>query len=183
LGPFGQALAIIQAGIAGVRGASAISRINSTQIEGGGGAFALGGPVFGPSHQAGGIKFSVGGQVNEMEGDEIILTKGVYQNPVLRGIASDLNVMGGGRSFALGGPVLQDRPMVPTNTSTSTLSANLNGGAAQSNSNALSNREIMEVLMRIEQNTKQTADKPVLALTQIKTGIESLYDVENDATF
>lgn len=55
------------------------------------------GVLDGPSHEDGGIPLFA-------EGQEIILTKGVYRNPTLRNMASQLNVAGGGRSFAAGGP-------------------------------------------------------------------------------
>jgi len=179
LGPLGQVLAVVQAALAAARGASAVSRLNSVQIQGGE-SFADGGPVFGPSHQAGGIKFSVGGQVNEMEGNEIILSKGVYQNPVLRGLASDLNVMGGGRSFALGGPVLQDRGFTNTGGSRdlSTASAQVGGSGAADDL-----RMMEEILLRIESNTRVSAEKPVLAVTQIREKLQQLQDTESDATF
>tara|TARA_R110002167_G_scaffold81296_2_gene222672 strand:+ start:7950 stop:10592 length:2643 start_codon:yes stop_codon:yes gene_type:complete len=61
--------------------------------------FAKGGILLGPSHAQGGIKTPYG----ELEGNEIVLTKGVTQNPRLRSMASQLNVAGGGRSFAAGG--------------------------------------------------------------------------------
>lgn len=48
------------------------------------------GKVFkGPAHENGGIPV-------EVEGDEIILTKGVYRDPLLRNIASMINQAGGG---------------------------------------------------------------------------------------
>ena len=183
LGPVGQVLGIIQAGIAAARGASAIAKINSTEIEGSGGAFAEGGVVYGPSHQAGGIGFNVKGKKGrfEMEGNEIILTKGVYENPVLRAMASDLNEMGGGRSFALGGPVMQDRGFVSTSPSASTTAS---AAVSSGQTGAAVNFQRMEILLEeIAINTRETAEKPVLALTQIKTGLEGLYEVENDATF
>jgi uncharacterized cupredoxin-like copper-binding protein len=177
LGPFGQALAIIQAAVAAARGASAISRINSTQIESAGGeSFADGGPVFGKSHRDGGIPFLAGGQRHEMEGGEIILSKGVYQDPALRSAASVINQLGGGRSFALGGPV--SAPVRSGFTSTST------SPAASTGSSALLDTRNMEALMQENvQLLRVIAEKPVLALTDIKDGLETLYDVENDATF
>jgi hypothetical protein len=56
------------------------------------------GVLHGPSHERGGIPLVA-------EGKEIILSKGVYYNPALRRAASAINVAGGGRSFAAGGPV------------------------------------------------------------------------------
>jgi len=42
----------------------------------------------------------------EVEGGEVILTKGVTDNPSLLAAASQLNVMGGGKSFFQDGGVL-----------------------------------------------------------------------------
>lgn len=91
LGPFGQAAAIFRAVAAGARAAAGIKRVTSQKFE-------WGGVLQGPSHKQGGIPI-------EAEGDEIVLTKGVYRNPFLRSIASQINHMGGGRKFEAGGPV------------------------------------------------------------------------------
>lgn len=65
--------------------------------------FSDGGVAQGPSHAQGGIPFTVAGHGGyEMEGDEIILTKGVYRNPVLREQASYLNQLGGGTALTPG---------------------------------------------------------------------------------
>ncbi len=70
------------------------------------------GVLQGPSHEQGGIPLVA-------EGNEIILTKGVYNNPTLKAIASDINVAGGGRRFASGGPTspFQDRAPIPSSRS------------------------------------------------------------------
>jgi hypothetical protein len=73
--------------------------------------FEKGGVLVGPSHSDGGIPVSVDGRGGyEAEGGEIVLTKGVYRDPHLRQIASDINVAGGGvpivskvGKFAMGG--------------------------------------------------------------------------------
>lgn len=108
----GNVLAAIKTAAALMRLGTGISQINSAK-------FALGGPVFGPPHTAGGIPFRVRGSAAryEMEGNEIVLAKGVYQNPTLRAAASQLNVAGGGRSFAMGGPInpLASTPVTPSN--------------------------------------------------------------------
>jgi hypothetical protein len=44
-----------------------------------------------------------GQHLGEAEGDEIILTKGVWRSPLLRPLASVLNVMGGGKPLAPSG--------------------------------------------------------------------------------
>jgi hypothetical protein len=60
--------------------------------------FRDGGVLNGPAHQQGGIPFTVAGRTGfEAEGGEVILTKGVWSNPLLRPVASALNVLGGGR--------------------------------------------------------------------------------------
>lgn len=73
--------------------------------------FAAGTVLGGASHAQGGVQLysRSGYHFGEAERDEIILTKGVYQNPALRPLASMLNVLGGGkplvpgRFMALGG--------------------------------------------------------------------------------
>jgi hypothetical protein len=65
--------------------------------------FSEGGVAQGPSHAQGGIPFTVAGHGGyEMEGDEIILAKGVYRDPVLRERASVLNQLGGGKALTAG---------------------------------------------------------------------------------
>lgn len=173
-GPAGWALAIGQGALAAARGAAAIKKINEASISDGQ-AFADGGLVKGPSHRNGGIKFMADGKMNEMEGGEIILTKGVYQDPVLRSFASMINEMGGGRSFAMGGPVSSSIRQTTTMGTTS---------PGMASSAALMDTKSMEAkLDALIYYTKQTAEKPTLALTQIKNGLKILYDVEQDATF
>ncbi len=75
-----------------------------------GGVLQRGGVLKGATHSDGGIPFKVGGVPGfEAENNEIILTKGVFEDPMKRKIASDLNVSEGGVSFAEGGvPNLSD---------------------------------------------------------------------------
>jgi hypothetical protein len=61
--------------------------------------FAEGGVLSGPSHEQGGIKGTGSFAGIEVEGDEIILTKGVYKDPKLRAAANALNIAGGGRAL------------------------------------------------------------------------------------
>lgn len=61
------------------------------------------GVLRGPSHAQGGIPLIA-------EGNEIIMTKGVFQNAGLRAMASAINVAGGGRSFADGGVPMPRSP-------------------------------------------------------------------------
>jgi len=63
-----------------------------------------GGLLNGPSHGSGGIKATVGGKgMVELEGGEGVINKRSMRNPKLRNLASMINVIGGGRSFATGG--------------------------------------------------------------------------------
>lgn len=112
LGPIaGPIMGAIQTGIAIARGALAIGKVSSQKFRLGGwlrGArYALGGIVRGPKHEAGGIPFfnPSSGTIDEMEGDEIILTSGVSRDPRLRAVASMINVAAGGRMFEAGGPI------------------------------------------------------------------------------
>ncbi|MEJ0030659.1 MAG: hypothetical protein WDO15_09955 [Bacteroidota bacterium] len=90
-GPFQSIVAGIQTAAATIRFRNTIKKINAEQ-------FAKGDVIKGPSHASGGVDVNV-------EGDEIILTKGVFRNPRLRSIASAINVAAGGKRFAAGGPV------------------------------------------------------------------------------
>lgn len=94
--------------------------------------FAKGGVLHGKTHAEGGIPISVkGGGMIEAEDKEIILTKGVYQDPILRAKASALNVMGGGvpiggkyesgglvRKFAAGGVAMSSQAIMRENEAT-----------------------------------------------------------------
>ncbi len=77
-----------------IRAGVAVAKVNATQFKDGG---IPSGVLFGPSHAQGGIPLVA-------EGHEIIMTKGVFQNAALRSMASAINVAGGGRRFAAGGP-------------------------------------------------------------------------------
>lgn len=83
----------------GILGASQLALVASQPIPQ---FLEKGGVIKGRSHAAGGIDIGNG---NEVEGNEIWLTKGVYNNPTLRQMASDINVAGGGRKLASGGIV------------------------------------------------------------------------------
>ena len=63
--------------------------------------FANGGMVHGPSHAQGGVKFAVGGRVNELEGGEAVINK--RSTAMFRGQLSAMNEAGGGVKFADGG--------------------------------------------------------------------------------
>ena len=63
--------------------------------------YAKGGMVHGASHANGGVKFSAGGRVNELEGGEAVINK--RSTAMFRNQLSDMNQAGGGVKFADGG--------------------------------------------------------------------------------
>ena len=63
--------------------------------------FADGGMVHGASHANGGVKFAVGGRVNELEGGEAVINK--RSTAMFRNQLSSMNQAGGGVKFADGG--------------------------------------------------------------------------------
>jgi len=65
------------------------------------GKYANGGMVHGPSHANGGVKFAVGGRVNELEGGEAVINK--RSTAMFRNQLSSMNQAGGGVKFADGG--------------------------------------------------------------------------------
>lgn len=101
---FGITTAIL-IGLQAAATAAQVATISSQKFKKGGEVFPSkeGGMIQGASHSFGGVKFKAGGKVHEAEGNEIILTRGVARNPTLRKQASRLNVLGGGRRFAMGG--------------------------------------------------------------------------------
>lgn len=100
------------------QGLANLAQINGVQ-------FAEGGVVLrGPSHAQGGIPI-------EAEGNEIILTKGVYNNPNLRAQASALNVAGGGRKFAAGGVPFTDGGFVTNQNISATQQAMIMANAVK----------------------------------------------------
>jgi hypothetical protein len=62
-----------------------------------------GGIVQGPSHEQGGVRFNIGGVVNELEGGEGVINKQSMGIPWVKSLASQLNQIGGGVRFAQGG--------------------------------------------------------------------------------
>tara|TARA_R100000655_G_C2993776_1_gene193414 strand:- start:209 stop:3268 length:3060 start_codon:yes stop_codon:yes gene_type:complete len=97
--PFPFNLAAIAATIA------VISKVLNMFEDGGiiddGKKFAKGGMVHGASHAQGGVKFAVGGRVNELEGGEAVINK--RSTEMFKNELSAINVAGGGVKFADGG--------------------------------------------------------------------------------
>ncbi|TGD82870.1 hypothetical protein [Hymenobacter wooponensis] len=97
--PFATVVRGVQIGLLTATAGAQIAAISSQR-------FAEGGVLNGPSHSQGGIPLVhrlTGRPMGEAEGDEIILTKGVWRSPLLRPLASVLNVMGGGKPLAPSG--------------------------------------------------------------------------------
>lgn len=81
-----------------------IRKVMKMKFEEGGvveGKYANGGMVHGPSHANGGVKFAVGGRVNELEGGEAVINK--RSTAMFRNQLSSMNQAGGGVKFADGG--------------------------------------------------------------------------------
>ena len=94
--------------VVGLIGAMASTYSNMKALSGGkmarGGMieeFADGGMVHGASHANGGVKFAVGGRVNELEGGEAVINK--RSTAMFRNQLSSMNEVGGGVKFADGG--------------------------------------------------------------------------------
>lgn len=71
--------------------------------------FAEGNILKGLSHSEGGIPFTIGGRSGfEAEGGEVLLTKGVSQDPTLLSLASRINEYGGGKKLFAEGDVINN---------------------------------------------------------------------------
>lgn len=83
--------------LAAAAGGLQVAKIASTPTP----IFAKGTVLRGPSHEQGGINLtdSHGNFYGNAEGDEILMTKGVYRSPIGRKLASDLNAAFGGVRF------------------------------------------------------------------------------------
>lgn len=122
IGPEGYAVAVIEAAALAVTAGIQIAAIKNQKFSGGG-------VLVGASHDEGGIPFTVNGKPGfEAEEDEILLTKGVYRNPYLRSMASQLNVAAGGKHFAGGGVPL---PSVSSSSLIKNFVPDMNGFANQ----------------------------------------------------
>ena len=87
------------AGVAAAAGAVVTGLANVATIKNQ--KFANGGLVQGASHANGGVKFAVGGRVNELEGGEAVINK--RSTRMFAPVLSAINQAGGGVKFANGG--------------------------------------------------------------------------------
>lgn len=135
-------------------GLANVAKITSTK-------FANGGLVNGPSHANGGVKFAVGGQVNELEGGEAVINK--RSTAMFKPLLSRLNVAGGGVKFADGG-------ITKFQTGGVTGFGTANEISAQNQSNAF----IQDALL--------SAPAPVVSVTEINDVQNSVQVTEQTAS-
>jgi len=177
------ALGAIKAIAATARAFGAIAQVNSQK-------FALGGVLQGPKHSQGGIPFMNmrNGQVNEFEGDEIILTGGVSRSPWGRSLASNLNAAFGGRKFATGGPI---NPLAPASFSAQSSSLP-KGGNMQSNEVIAKLDNVNTTLERVHSSLTmqyqeikdwQRTIRVTQSLQDVETGLSDLNQVRMDSQF
>ena len=102
------------------------------------------------------------------------MSKGVYQDPILRSVASQLNYLGGGRRFELGGPVSLSRQASSSQSTSSTPSLA---------SALIDLRKTEMYLQTIAEATVATAQKPTISTYQIREDLKLFDQVERDATF
>jgi hypothetical protein len=124
--------------------------------------FEKGGVLEGPSHANGGIlAVNKGKPIAEVEGGEVILTKGVSKNPQLLKAASDINVLGGGVPLFATGGVLETSGSI-----SETIEPSIKG------------------ISDLNQNITQLAERPVyVAVTDIKKGISVVDSINQNSSF
>lgn len=167
--PFNSIIGLAQSGLALARFGQASAQLDKVK-------YARGGVVFGPSHTQGGIPISVRGsqRMAELEGNEIVLTKGVYDNPNLRVMASMINQLGGGVSFASAGPVNPlAQPSAPSVVNHIT----------HQSGNGEGNQEMVSELraMREELAGWQREFEVKLSVGKVRKGVDTIKEVELDA--
>lgn len=130
------------------------------------------GVLRGPSHEGGGIPLVA-------EGDEIILTKGVYRNPRLRAMASAINVAGGGIQFASGGPI---NPL-PSSSSYGSSQADTLNASGEISSLKSSIEFFGERMMQYAESNDRRIDRIQVHnnLQDTRNGIQTLNDLKAEA--
>lgn len=118
--PGGTFIAIAQSIATGIRAGIAVGKINAQQFKYGG-SLKDGGTFQGPSHEFGGVKFGIGGQIAEAEGGETIINRRSSElfGPLLNSINT---YKGYGRPLFETGGIVRLPNTVPTGLSSSTLS-------------------------------------------------------------
>jgi len=128
-----------------------------------------GGIFKGKSHAQGGIM--INNNTAEVEGDEIIMTKGVYRNPIKRAIASALNVSEGGVAFAKGG--IMNHSMIPK----------LQAGGVNFDNIAVDSTQVTRETARIIAQEFQNIPAPRVSVDEINSVQTRVDVIENDASF
>lgn len=132
------------------------------------GKFEQGGLVNGPSHANGGVKFAVGGQVNELEGGEAVINK--RSTSMFGPILSALNVAGGGKKFAQGG-IINDARL-----------SSLSGlGSSVSSITNINNSISDDVVQRIGEAVRGNL-KVTNVVTETSTQINKVNNIQNEAS-
>lgn len=116
----------------------------------------------GPSHMEGGIPFTIDNKSGfEAEGGEIILTKGVSQDPNLLSIASKLNEIAGGKKLFEKGSIVNDNMMASNkipdiNVENNNYNKNYNN---LTSSERLRSKESIETLRTLTKESTQEINK------------------------
>src|SRR5690606_15792639 len=167
--PFNSIIGLAQSGLAIARLGQASAQLDKEK-------YARGGVVYGPSHAHGGMPISVRGsqRMAELEGNEIVLTKGVYDNPNLRVMASMINELGGGASFASAGPT---NPLGQQNQSTVVNNITNQGSGGEGNNDVVNELRAM----REELAGWQREFEVKLSVGKVRKGVDSIKEVELDA--
>ena len=132
------------------------------------GKFEQGGVVNGPSHANGGVKFAVGGQVNELEGGEAVINK--RSTSMFGPILSALNVAGGGKKFAQGG-IINDARL-------SSLSGLGSGVSSITNiNNSISDDVVQRIGEAVRGNLKVTN-----VVTETSNQLNKVNNIQNEAS-
>jgi hypothetical protein len=132
------------------------------------GKFEQGGVVNGPSHANGGVKFAVGGQVNELEGGEAVINK--RSTSMFKPILSALNVAGGGKKFAQGG-IINDARL-------SSLSGLGSGVSSITNiNNSISDDVVQRIGEAVRGNLKVTN-----VVTETSDQLNKVNNIQNEAS-
>lgn len=172
----GPTLAPFAAAVALAAGMFQVAKIRSVQLPKSPAApsgvpkAAKGAVLSGPSHAAGGI-------LVEAEGDEMIMTKGVYRDPSLRSMASWLNVQGGGIPLA--------PPINPFMKAARGFSSDSKFGADHASSNSESVNPFSDLTNSFKEFANeirgwQTNIRVVNSIVDTRAQIDKLIKIENE---
>lgn len=141
---------------------------NATFAKGG---LVDGGMFDGPSHANGGIKFAAGGRIMEAEGGEAIINK--RSTSMFRPVLSAINAAGGGKKFAEGGIISDNRLSSINNLLTGSPSS----AAITSQATSAGVDELADRLGQSFNNLKVTN-----VVTETESNIASIKNVQSEAS-